>query len=343
MDDEEAEEIKEQAAITRHLDRFLRVPTVLAYDATTNNVIESQYVVQTLVPGMPLSCVYSGLTLKEQLEIASLVVSALIEIEHVTFPVFGRLVRSDDMPDRCDDFPSLKVGVHVAPFRIDGREASAIVPGQRLGAFLATLIDHHIAFSMDKSLLPKWLKLRQIMQEMDERKYLEDDRAVLWHWDFAARNVMVEKTAAGSWCITGVLDWDGALSVPPVLSRKPPAWLWHMGEDPSGWTGDVDMLPQVPLTVDEQAVKQHFDETIEAALPGWCADSYGQGLWARRLARFAMYGFERSQDWARYTTFVEDWESWLRRSELPTHETSKHSDTAQRSPTVEMPPGGPIA
>lgn len=315
MDAEEAEEIKEQAAIIRFVSRFLSVPTVLAYDATTNNSIGWQYVVQTLVSGSTVSSVYRGLKLDEKLQIAALIVSAMVEIEHVTFQSFGRLVPSGNMPDSCDDFPSLEVGIDVAPLRIEGQEMPVIVPSQGLGVFLATMIDHQIKFLEEESLLPKWLELRRITQEMDQRKLLEGDRAVLWHWDFAARNIMVEKTGAGSWQISGILDWDGALSVPPMLSRKPPAWLWNFGEDPPGWTGDVDTTPHLHLTEDGYAVKQHFDALIEAALPGWCADAYGEGRWARRLAKFAMYGFECSSDWARYRAFVKDWRVWLERSE----------------------------
>ena len=183
-----------------------------------------------------------------------------------------------------------------------------------LKTLLAALIEAWIADTPPPppAMLAKWAELRQIVVEMGEMGWLDDTSSVLWHWDFAARNIMVKQTGGGEgekvWKITGIIDWEGALSVPRVLARKPPSWLWHIGDEPPGWTGDMDMVVQRPLIREERLIKTHFEEADEIYLGvGYCEDACGRGLWARRLARFALHGFGYSQDWDRYKIFVHEW------------------------------------
>lgn len=57
---------------------------------------------------------------------------------------------------------------------------------------------------------------------MEENAFLNDDCAVLWHWDFAPQNMLAARTADNAWTITALADWDGFLPVPRVVARKPP-------------------------------------------------------------------------------------------------------------------------
>lgn len=102
-------------------------------------------------------------------------------------------------------------------------------------------------------------ELQEIVRQMEGlgfmRKY--DHKSVIWHWDFSARNILIDlmdpvteisscniadtgdtasRTQAAEWIVSGVIGWDEVKSVPLVLSRKPPYWLWADEEDRSeGW------------------------------------------------------------------------------------------------------------
>lgn len=113
------------------------------------------------------------------------------------------------------------------------------------------------------------------------------------------------------WTINGVLDWDDVMSVPLVLARKPPTWLWF-DEDKctNSCSGDRDTKPQRDLTPDELLIKAHFDQVMSRASPTYIEDAYYRGPWLRALARFALYGFGSSTDFARYDRFVKEWEDY---------------------------------
>lgn len=70
---------------------------------------------------------------------------------------------------------------------------------------------------------------------------------------------------AAEWAITGVLDLDDVLSVPLVLARKPPAWLWFNEEERNTWDGNNDANPYRDLTEDELLIKAHFDQSMARA------------------------------------------------------------------------------
>jgi len=115
----------------------------------------------------------------------------------------------------------------------------------------------------------------------------------------------------GEWVISGVLDWDDVLSVPLVLARKPPSWLW-CDEDHRdlSWDGNRDTKPDRDLTEDELLIKAHFDQIMARNIPTYIEDAYHRGPWLRALARFAIEGFGDGVPWKRCEQFLEDWEEY---------------------------------
>ncbi|KAE9368667.1 hypothetical protein N431DRAFT_561037 [Stipitochalara longipes BDJ] len=122
-----------------------------------------------------------------------------------------------------------------------------------------------------------------------------------------------ESSAAGSvpmgkWVVSGVLDWDDVMSVPLVLARKPPFWLW-IDEDAHGSVEEGDR-PGIDLTEDELLIKAHFDQTMAQGSPSYIDDAYHRGPLLRALATFAIYNFEQGIYWNRYDGFVKEWEEF---------------------------------
>jgi hypothetical protein len=135
----------------------------------------------------------------------------------------------------------------------------------------------------------------------------------------------IDGATKGQWAISGVLDWDGILSVPLVLARRPPIWLWcNEKERSSAWSGNLDVPPARELTQDELLIKAHFDQIMAKASPSYIEDAYFRGPWLRRLARFALFGFSEFGCFERYDSFVKDWEEYV--SSI-NHERVKSSDS----------------
>ncbi|TVY53620.1 hypothetical protein LCER1_G006573 [Lachnellula cervina] len=120
-----------------------------------------------------------------------------------------------------------------------------------------------------------------------------------------------DNTTSEPWEISGVIDWDDTLSVPLVLARKPPSWLWY-DEDNRIWSQNRDEPPPRDLTQDELLIKAHFDQIMEKASPGYIVDTYYRGIWLRRLARFALEGFGDTAAWDRYKVFVVEWSEYYK-------------------------------
>lgn len=311
--DAKKKEIKDQVTVLRLLDRekLIPVPKVLAYDSSINNAIESPYVVQTCCPGEPLSDIYHELPTNDKLEIASLVADLIVQIEKVSFPVSGCLISAGDLPDRCYDFSTLRTSIGLAPFRLSPEaELPSTPPSPSVDDLLASLIQTQISLARDFTLpWVIWSRLRQIMLEMKERGLLNDKQPVLWHWDFASWNILIQKKNK-RWVITAILDWDGAMAVPRVLTREPPIWLWHCDDyNLSEIRREHDMLIPSDLSAEQQLVKNQFDVCMEAKVSNYTADAYHRGRWTRRLAKFALSGFRDEKEWEKCKRFMKDWDS----------------------------------
>ncbi|KAF4617039.1 hypothetical protein G7Y89_g15110 [Cudoniella acicularis] len=112
----------------------------------------------------------------------------------------------------------------------------------------------------------------------------------------------------GKWTISGIIDWDDVLSVPLVLARKPPSWLWFSELTRTlQWTGNRDTPPERDLTEDELTIKAHYDQIMARKSPIYIDDTYHRGIWLRKLARFAIYGFTSNEDWKKFWAFEKDW------------------------------------
>lgn len=307
-----SQDVKDQVAITSHLGSYFAVPDILAYDITVDNAIKAPYVIQKLAPGQCLDDVYdNNLPIKERLQITSLVADLIVRMERFSFPTPGRLASAPENPDRCDDCSNLIASLVIAPFRTLTWDLQKSASSPSVADFLDALLDKQIE-EKNTVMLPRWIKLRTVKQEMQAKGLLTCQSPVLWHWDLASRNVIVDRKPDNTWEISAVLDWDGALSVPRVLSRQPPIWLlnFNLAED-IGWDGDYDLPLPRELTLDERVIKRHYDDRITAHVntETYCAGAYNQGRWVRRLFRFAHLGFIEG-NWGKFDVLVKDWDAY---------------------------------
>lgn len=126
--------------------------------------------------------------------------------------------------------------------------------------------------------------------------------------DAADLSTLVEPKVDKTWTVTGVIDWDGIVSVPLVLSRSAPVWLWcNEDERSSDWAGKFEQPPARLLTQNELLIKAHFDQIMAKHSPSYMDDAYGRGPWIRRLASFALRGFGEFGSFERCDFLVKEW------------------------------------
>ncbi|KAL8684546.1 MAG: hypothetical protein Q9218_008243, partial [Villophora microphyllina] len=310
--------------VTRDQDNFLRVPRVLAYDATATsaNVLGRQYVIQTSIPGSPLAYHLRAFSKLDRLRFIPELTAVLNDMQRVMFPHSGRLVAAAGLPDKKglrDRWTATGLRAPVPIFEYEAKSHSILEVGPFLQtsraytgktAMYATLrdlmYDQFKAWYTSERLFdllsgsndPHRASQRILYGIAKKMKGLglfeRQEPNVLWHRELGPNTIFVDNSN-GRWQITGIVGWKHVLSVPRVLTREPPKWLWTSATNIGQWSEE------------EWEVKNAFEDYMERTSPGWGEDAYGTGYWIRRLARFALDQFQFREDFEDYEILREDW------------------------------------
>lgn len=333
--------VKDQIAINSYVATHLPVPDILVYDSTVDNPIKSPYTIQKLATGQCLENVLDGdLTTDKRFQIASSVADIFARIERLSSPTPGRLFTAPDLPDRCNYFSTISTKIAIAPIRIEEGEVHKSTLCPAVGDLIRAILDMWYEASKidDIPLLQKWTRLREIKEEIKGKGLLscKQVQPVLWHWDFAPRNIIVDCTITDNkWEVTAVLDQDGLLCVPRVLTRDPPFWIWQIcnNEPDQRSSGDNDWIVPRKLTSEEEEIKGHFEDCLTEAsidIEQYRTDAYNHGPWVRRLFNFAQKAFFHNEDQNRYDEFIKEWEAYcsieLQANNVPQKQTPDNND-----------------
>ncbi|KAH7391306.1 hypothetical protein BKA64DRAFT_677302 [Cadophora sp. MPI-SDFR-AT-0126] len=438
LDEDQTKDIIDQVSVQLHLAKCdsLPVASVAAYDSTTNNAINSQYVLQERLHGETLCDIFYDLPLCEKLQIATKTAEIILKLESIKVDKPGRLVGADDLPPFSHPPAVPLADIKISGFRDHPMSDGPGLEKQPLASFIWELLEHRKEIYEDMPhLVERCEKLQVIALEMQSAGLVRvaDSDTVLWHWDLSASNILARQVTTpaegdhddctiscgrdnrilslstndkhksvlcfndtyhqgirhnirvetecgssahcqhtvgvtiehssghvfqqttkvthnnnygrehsiatsnkstpgnevpdhtedqqessasqvsptGVWELSGILDWDDALAVPLVLSRKPPTWLWLNEHDrASSWRGDRDEKPHRDLTEDELLIKAHFDQIMTRASPTWMDDAYGRGVWLRALARYGLYPFEDGVNYSNYDDFIAAWDEF---------------------------------
>lgn len=331
-----------QVAILQYASQLDSIPTatVFAYDTTTNNALGSQYVLQERLPGKPMCDIFENATLGEKLQVIILVAELVAKLDAATLPHPGQII-GKGLPDASS--------TPLVPLKEPNIVGYQVCPGQDLPLpenqqLIPVLTDFLKARNEvdGEWMTPRYEKLQTMALQMQKGGLIRkaDNENVVWLWDLAPQNILLRrtdgstenikpfanKTVDGStppvqadfkdpkWEITGVIDWDEVLSVPRIFARKPPSWLWvHPDTRPDTWMGDLDDNPGRDLTDDELLFKAYFDREMERLVPSYIVDAYFRGVWLRKVAQYAIKGFETSEDYDRLDDEItKDWNEYYR-------------------------------
>lgn len=281
------------------------------------------FLLQTRLEGQGLDLVYQDFTIAERLTIASELARILFAMESVKFQNSGRLCCSAEVSARktvedVDNSVLLNyllvqrfgIGIGRPELKTKTRTTSSLQ--ELLSTELDAWLQRELSDGRGSFVADMFKRLKEIYTEMEELGFFHERASlnsnVLYHWDLEPRNIIVnrEATACSSdvpdtynFEITGVLDWDDALSVPSILACKPPVWLWDFSDDESlpssvlaDYDGDVDLLPpelydeaSSRLSEEDLQVKRFFATEISNQLYGdsgpVCREAYLDDAYGR--------------------------------------------------------------
>ena len=347
--------ILDQIATSQFISTYtIPIPTVLAFDSTISNRIGSPYVLYELAKGTSLDNLYGKLTYAERRAVVHQIISVLVELDGIEFPTSGRLqLRENCLGTKaplsfgvspCDELRGrLRVtGLGTSP---DGT-AYPTKPMETLYGMLKTQLVAQLMQSRGnadnpKNKLPAMIeKLQSVLQDMHDMSFFSTTnptRNVLYHGDFEPRNLLFspgDTVTSKKPELSAVLDWDDALVLPDILTRRPLTWIWDFsevfpddgGSIPSDYDSDYDLFDphrydesKGRLSREDQAMRTYFERNfvkqMSKRIPGYNMkiyqdEAYGKGYWLRRLARFAIHGITSSCDVHRFKRFAREWDEF---------------------------------
>ncbi|KAF7954024.1 uncharacterized protein EAE97_001422 [Botrytis byssoidea] len=320
------ESTRDQVAVLHYLAPLMPVPAVLAFDSTSDNVIGRPYILQEKLKGVNAESVYYDLPSDEKIQFVKLLADIIKKLNAFKIDRPGQLVAGPSIPSISREPLTIPTDIEVTGYRFSQHNALEVMSSQEkqpLSSLLDTIFEERKTADEDFMDL-QWKSLQKITKEMKTAGLFSntDTDCVVWHWDLAFRNIMVEKQLNGQWALTGILDWDGLLSAPSVMTRAPPVWLWIEENDRSSkWCeglGNNDIQPARELTMEELVLKSSFEQILQRSDQNYMADAYGRGVWIRRLVKFALEGFAQSSHYIMLKVLVLEWNAYYQSLDLDT-------------------------
>ncbi|KAK0118053.1 hypothetical protein ONS95_012362 [Cadophora gregata] len=201
LNEEQAKDIKDQVSVQLHLSKYdsLPVATAVAYDSTTENAINCQYVLQERLHGESICGIFYGLPLSEKLQITTKVAEMILNLESIVFDRPGRLIGADNIPASSAPSAKLVAGITVSGFRDHPMFDGPALEKQPLVSLIWALLEHRKEVYDDMPhLVERCERLQEVAKEMQSAGLMRvaDNDSVLWHWDLSASNILARQINA---------------------------------------------------------------------------------------------------------------------------------------------------
>ncbi len=307
--------IEREVAIMRFVRQKTALPVaeIISFDPTNNNPLDSGYVVQSRLPGVPLHTVWDDFTHGQRCNVAKEVgkiILALQEVKHTSPGLVdvcpegakdqNLIVRPFDIVSPHDVDWKSKVSKTVSDEEVDTTTNGLL---QWLGTQFGRWFAHELL--ADPAGILYWdyqIRFVKAAKQMNALGVLGDGHNCLYHFDLAARNILVKILPDGSPAICGVVDWDSAVFAPTFVSCAPPFWLWT---NPVLYVEEDTDVNETPTTAEQEEIKDIFDDVVGFDYT-WLAYRPEYRL-ARELFYFAQRGLPDGIASERADTFLEEW------------------------------------
>lgn len=308
-----------EVGILRYVAQHTSIPVakIRNSDFTSDNALESPYVIQYRIPGNDLQRPSSGLdypslSFQQQCTIAREFGAVLRKLLETNNSTPGRIEASGCQ----ENFPVFKIRpfeVKLNPLMDDSEldEAShaASVPlHDTTLAFFESQFERWRDAALDSNPLKVLYmnKLSAAASQLHEAGYLGNGQNSLCHLDLngAPRNVMARINTDERLAITGILDWDDAIFAPRFVGCAPSMWLWQWDrwvDDPE----DESMANDTPTCPKKQELKRIWEEAVG---PEFVQMAYALGYrLARRLFQWALNGIHSTWEMKAADEWLDDW------------------------------------
>ena len=307
--------IEREVAILRYVrhNTALPVADVISFDSATNNPLQSGYVVQSRMPGVSLHTIWDELTQEQRCTVAQEIGKIILALQAVKNPTPGVveassvdggsqkfIVRPFDIKSPYDDDWKAKVTPYVPS---DGDESVTQNPEVWFGTQFGRWLAHELLENPAQILYWDYqYQFVQVTKQMDSLDILGDGQNCLCHFDFAARNIMVQFLSDGSLKISGIVDWDSAAFAPKFVSCAPPLWLWT---ERKYYDAEESEASSTPSTPEQEQIKEAFDDAVGF---DWTWFAYRpEYRLARELFYFARHGLQDGEAQKKAARLLKDW------------------------------------
>ncbi|KAK4222733.1 hypothetical protein QBC38DRAFT_512771 [Podospora fimiseda] len=300
--------------------KYTKIPTakIIQYDTTTENPLESPYMIQDRVSGVGLaSLVDNKIPPHGWQKLAKELGDITRQMMSTRSTVAGTIVLSPD---------GLR-GLHVAPFRTSPEASPAETsrpytpcgPSQISSQSVASLLINMFEFQRQKELdqgpyvvdFPgPWHGFITMTKKLEEMGYFQDVDYCLCHLNLFPRNVIVDPSVFGTLNkknkIAAILDWDSALLAPTFMACRPPAWLWNNEQLLEESFDESETKTKVEPSTEEGAeIKRIFDEAAGETYMFFAYNPVYKV--ARRLFQFGMTGISRADEFKMAHDLWDEW------------------------------------
>lgn len=298
----------------------LPAPTVITFDVTKDNKLESPYMIQNYIPGSNLLSSFPKLDHEARCKVA-------VELGNIFYQMLAIRSSVAGVLELPAEEKGLETILYVAPFRpTDPRPTTPYSDSpatQSVLGLLTAIFQAQKAAYVERS--PTDTVRTELMDrfsvmasELDAEKWLTNLPNCLAHLDLAPRNILVNQNPdAHLPIISGILDWDSAVFAPIFMSCTPPLWIWAWqdDDDEDERTANDDLS-----TPKARQLKQLFEEAAGEEYIRFAYEPVYR--LARRLVRFAIDGIYSNESLKEAETLLQEWES-IR--EPRTHASRNHS------------------
>ena len=317
-----------ELAPLRYVGQHTSIPVakVHKYDFTSNNPLDSPYVIQHRIAGNDLQHPTSGsdfpnLSFDQKCIIARDVGQVLRALQATSHPSPGR-IEAMSKAGGTQSFTIRPFEVKMNPLmddsEVDEFSHSASVPSYQstLEFFMSQFArwkDTAMGISDLKVLYMD--RLTAATSQMHAAGYLGDNKNSLCHLDLngAPRNIMADIDNDKVIKITGILDWDGAIFAPQFIGCAPSFWLWTW----DSWVNDPEdesMANYLPANSQERKLKHVWEEAVGSDFLRYAYKT--EYRLARRLFKWALEGIHSTWEMDAADTFLDDWAT-IRPEDMP--------------------------
>lgn len=248
---------------------------------------EEAFILMERLKGVPVSSVYHTFSQSQKIDFARQFANLMVEIFDIPVPrVVGTVHSSGTETLAVHPFIEDQVIWPAADKKEEAKPTKDELPSLLIAASYFTNLFKYMQCAKQLEDPPNTYEVRCYRKLLASVRHhlsaqpeaLDPASVVFTHPDLSGRNVLVmpPDVEGEPWSITGVVDWDECLALPPLAAFWCPSWLWNGAQDQSSkalpdykqWEYDVDPDDE-PGSQDSLAIKEAFIQIIETRYPGY--------------------------------------------------------------------------